>query len=106
MGAELPLLSLTGEGELVMSEAMVAEGAVVTTLTVDARALSILYMAGKGQGSRGGRKGGGSGQPGQQAPPPGPGRLIHKTSTTESQQAMDYQEQITQRPAWQVYQVG
>ncbi|MCY1081933.1 Tox-REase-5 domain-containing protein [Archangium lansingense] len=100
LGAELPVLSLTARGELVLGGAVVAVGT-----TMDLGALSILHMAGKG----GGRSGGASGKAGKgskTAPARGPGKWTYKKPTTESKQALDYQEQITGRPAWYVYMVG
>ncbi len=100
LGAELPVLSVTAEGELVLGGAVVAMGA-----TMDLGALSILHMAGKG----GGRSGGASGKAGkasQTAPAKNPGRWTYKKPTTESKRSLDYQEQVTGRPAWWVYMVG
>lgn len=105
LGAELPLLSLTARGELVVSGAVVAQGTVAVTLGVEAGALSVLSMAGSSQGHPGGAQGG-PGQAAQTAPSKGPGRWVYKTPTTESEQALEYQEQITGRPAWWVYKVG
>ncbi|MFY0571420.1 Tox-REase-5 domain-containing protein [Archangium lansingense] len=104
LGAELPVLSLTARGELVLGGAVVAAGT-TTTVGVDLGALSILHMAGKGQG----RSGGGSGKAGtasQTAPAKGPGRWTYKKPTTGSKRSLDYQEQVTGRPAWWVYMIG
>ncbi|MET0402911.1 MAG: Tox-REase-5 domain-containing protein, partial [Cystobacter sp.] len=62
---------------------------------------SILYMAGSRPttGWRGSRS---SGIPPQTR---GPGKWTYKTPTTESEQALAYQEQITGRPSWYVYEV-
>jgi hypothetical protein len=99
LGAEV--LSLTAEGELVLGRAL-AGGVVRTPGGAEAGALSVLHMAGGGSGHAGGAK-----------PPtrpssttPGPGRWVHKTPTTESEAALDYQEQVTGQPAWRVYEVG
>jgi hypothetical protein len=105
LGAELPVLSLTAEGELALSTVAVSEGAVTTTLGVGLGAPSILHMAGRGQGKTGGASGQ-AGKGGKTAPPKGPGKWTYKKPTTESEDALDYQEQVTGRPAWYVYMVG
>ena len=105
LGAELPVLSLTVRGELVLGGAVVAAGTTASTVTVDLGALSILHMAGRGQGSSGGPSGT-AGQSSQTASAQGPGKWTYKTSTTESKRSLEYQEQITGRPAWYVYMVG
>ena len=67
-------------------------------------ALSILHMASSGQGN----SGNGGAQAGQSSQTPsrqGPGRWTYKTPTTESADALDYQEQITGQPAWRVYMI-
>jgi hypothetical protein len=88
-----------------VSGAVVAQGTVAVTLGVEAGALSVLSMAGSSQGHPGGAQGG-AGQTAQTTPSKGPGRWVYKTPTTESEQAREYQEQITGRPAWWVYLVG
>ncbi len=105
LGAELPVLSLTAEGEMVLSRAVVAGGTTATPVTLDLGALSILHMAGSGQGNTGGG-GGKAGPSTQTASAQGPGRWTYKKPTTESEQARDYQEQVTGRPAWYVYMIG
>ncbi|PTL82318.1 hypothetical protein DAT35_20005 [Vitiosangium sp. GDMCC 1.1324] len=105
LGAELPVLSLTAEGELALSRMVVSGSTVTTTLSVEVGALSILHMANRSQGNTGG----GSARAGKTSktpPPQGPGRWTYKTPTTESEQALDYQEQITGQPPWRVYMVG
>ena len=104
LGAELPVLSLTAQGEWVLGGTVVVAGAGMATLGVDLGALSILSMVGSGQGSSGGR--GARAGPAASATTKGPGRWVYKTPTTESEQARDYQEQVTGRPAWQVYVIG
>ena len=103
LGEGLPMLELSARGELVVSGAGVAGGTMAVPLGMDMGALSILAMAGSGPGSVGGGRGGASGQT---APVKGPGRWVYKTPTTESEQAREYQEQVTGRPAWWVYMVG
>ncbi|HEY0094003.1 MAG TPA: Tox-REase-5 domain-containing protein, partial [Archangium sp.] len=104
LGAELPVLSVTAEGELVLGGAVVATGS-TATVGLDLSALSILHMAGKGRGNTGSASGK-AGQSPQSAPARGPGRWTYKTPTTESKRSLDYQEQVTGRPAWWVYMVG
>ncbi|MFL5345812.1 MAG: Tox-REase-5 domain-containing protein [Hyalangium sp.] len=105
LGAELPVVSLTAEGELVLGGVVVAEGTTATTVSVDLGALSVLHMAGKGQGKSSGASGK-AGKPTPKASPRRPGQWTYKKPTTESQQALDFQEQITGRPAWYVYMIG
>ncbi|MGZ3461507.1 MAG: Tox-REase-5 domain-containing protein, partial [Archangium sp.] len=97
LGAELPVLSLTAEGELALGGVVVAEGTMTATRGVDLGALSILHMASSSPGKSGGASGK-TGKADKTAPPKGPGRWTYKTPTTESEQALDYQEQITGRP--------
>jgi hypothetical protein len=105
LGAELPVLSLTAEGELVLGGAVVAAGTKATVGT-DLSALSILYMAGKGRGNNTGGASGKAGKASQTAPARSPGRWTYKKPTTESKRSLDYQEQVTGRPAWWVYMIG
>jgi hypothetical protein len=100
LGAELPVLSVTARGELMLGGAVVAVGA-----TMDLSALSILHMAGKGQGRSGGASGK-AGQGSKAGPAKNPGRWTYKKPTTGSKRSLDYQEQVTGRPAWWVYMVG
>jgi hypothetical protein len=105
LGARLPGLSLTARGELVLSGAVVVQGTATTTVVVDLGALSILHMASGGQGNSGGASGP-SGPPTQATSAQGPGKWTYKKPTTESERSLEYQEQITGRPAWYVYMVG
>ncbi|MCY1081929.1 Tox-REase-5 domain-containing protein [Archangium lansingense] len=100
LGAELPVLSLTARGELVLDGAVVAAGT-----TMDLGALSILHMAGKGHGRSGGASGK-AGKASKTAPAKSPGRWTYKKPTTGSKRSLDYQEQVTGRPAWWVYMIG
>ncbi|WNG63103.1 hypothetical protein F0U59_45510 [Archangium gephyra] len=104
LGADLPALSLTARGELVLGEAVVAGSA--GTVGVDLGAFSILHMAGKGRGNRTGGASGKAGKASQTAPARGPGRWTYKKPTNESKRSQDYQEQVTGRPAWWVYMIG
>ncbi|MFE8605746.1 Tox-REase-5 domain-containing protein [Archangium violaceum] len=101
LGADLPVLSLTARGELVLGGAMVA-----STVGVDLSALSILHMAGKGRGSNTGGANGKAGKGSKTAPARSPGRWTYKKPTNESKRSQDYQEQVTGRPAWWVYMIG
>jgi len=105
LGAELPVLSLTSGGELALDGVVVAGGTMTASLGVDLGALSILHMASSSPGKSGGASGK-AGKANKTAPPRGPGQWTYKKPTTESKQALDYQEQITGRPAWYVYMVG
>jgi hypothetical protein len=104
LGARLPMLSLTARGELVLGGAGVVEGTAATAVAVDLSALSILHMASGGQGNSGGTSGP-SGPPTQATSAQGPGKWTYKKPTTESERSLEYQEQITGRPAWYVYSV-
>jgi Restriction endonuclease fold toxin 5 len=106
LGAELPVLSLTAGGELVLGRVVVTEGTAATAVSVDLGALTVLHMAGKGQGKSGGASGKAGKPSPKKAPPKGPGQWTYKKPTNESPRSQDYQEQITGRPAWYVYMVG
>ncbi|WP_395841251.1 Tox-REase-5 domain-containing protein [Cystobacter fuscus] len=105
LGAELPVLSLTARGELALGGAVVVGGAASTTGGMALGNLSLLHMAGKRQGGTGGASGK-KGKSSQTTVAKGPGKWTYKKPTTESQQAREYQEQITGRPAWWVYMIG
>jgi hypothetical protein len=105
LGARLPMLSLSARGELVLGGAVVVEGTAATALAVDLGALSILHMASGGQGNSGAASGN-AGQPPKDSSAQGPGRWTYKKPTTHSKDSLDYQEQVTGRPAWWVYMVG
>lgn len=97
-GAELQVLSISAKGELTLSRVVVAGGTATTTLGMELGSLSILHMAGRSQG----KTGGGSGKT---TPPQSPGRWKYKTPTTQSRDALDFQEQVTSQPAWRVYEI-
>ena len=102
LGAELPVLSLSARGEMVLGRGVAVGGS--TSVGVELGASSILHMAGgSGYTASGRSKAGGSSHP---ASGRGPGKWKYKTPTTESTQALDYQEQITGQPAWRVYMIG
>ncbi|HZI03206.1 MAG TPA: Tox-REase-5 domain-containing protein [Archangium sp.] len=103
-GAELSVLSLTAEGELVLGRVRVAAGTTTTSLGMDLGALSVLHMAGAGEGDTGGASGKEE-KSTKTAPAQGPGRWTYKKPTTESKRSLDYQEQVTGRPAWWVYMI-
>ena len=105
LGAELPVLSLTARGEMVLGGAVVTGGATSTTAAMGVGVPSVLHMAGRGQGSTGS----GSGKAGKStrsASAGGPGKWTYKKPTTRSKDSLDYQEQVTGRPAWWVYMIG
>ena len=104
LGARLPGLSLTAQGELVLGGTLVVEGTATTAVAVDLGALSLLHMASGGQGNSGGTSGP-SGPPTQATSAQGPGKWTYKKPTTESESSLEYQEQITGRPAWYVYMI-
>ncbi|ATB37855.1 hypothetical protein CYFUS_003280 [Cystobacter fuscus] len=103
LGAALPELSLTARGEMVVGGVVVG-GTMSTTVGMDLGAFSVLHMAARSPGRTSGA-GAKAGKSTQTAAAKGPGKWTHKTPTTESTQALDYQEQVTQRPAWYVYMV-
>ncbi|WP_304528735.1 Tox-REase-5 domain-containing protein [Archangium sp. Cb G35] len=100
LGAEVPVLSLTARGELVFGESVA-----VGTAGVDLGAFSILHMAGRGRGE-GGDTSDKTKKNSKTAPARSPGRWTYKKPTTESKRSLDYQEQVTGRPAWWVYMIG
>src|SRR6218665_289648 len=105
LGAELPVLSLSARGEMVLGGAVVTGGATSTTAAMGVGVPSVLHMAGRGQGSTGS----GSGKAGKStrsASAGGPGEWTYKKPTTRSKDSLDYQEQVTGRPAWWVYMIG
>jgi hypothetical protein len=105
MGGLGTVLAVTAEGLLEMRTVVVAGGTMTTTLGVELGALSILHMSGSGQGNTGGGSAN-AGTASNPAPTHGPGRWTYKTPTTDSEDALDYQEQVTGQPAWRVYMIG
>ncbi|WP_075207641.1 Tox-REase-5 domain-containing protein, partial [Archangium violaceum] len=103
LGSEVPVLSLTARGELVLGEAVVAGPA--GTVGVDLGAFSILHMAGRGRGRSGGTSDK-TEKDSKKTPARNPGRWTYKKPTNESNRSQDYQEQVTGRPAWWVYMIG
>ncbi|WNG62489.1 hypothetical protein F0U59_05910 [Archangium gephyra] len=103
LGADLPGLSLTARGELVLGEAVVAGSA--GTVGLDLGAFSILHMAGRGRGRSGGTSDK-TEKDSKSASAREPGRWTYKKPTNESKRSQDYQEQVTGRPAWWVYMIG
>ncbi|WNG62545.1 hypothetical protein F0U59_08875 [Archangium gephyra] len=100
LGAEVPVLSLTARGELVLGGAVVA-----STAGIELGAFSILHMAGRSRGASGGTSDK-TEKDSKTAPARDPGRWTYKKPTTESKRSLDYQEQVTGRPAWWVYMIG
>jgi hypothetical protein len=102
LGAEL---SLTAQGELMLGRVVVTGGAATTSVAMDLGALSLLHMAARGQANSGGASGK-KGTSSQTAATQGPGKWTYKKPTTQSKNSLDYQEQVTGRPAWWVYMIG
>jgi hypothetical protein len=100
LGAELPVLSVSAEGLLVVRTVVVPAGTVTTTLGAEVGAVSILHMASSNQGDTG------NDETKKTASTAEPGRWVHKTPTTRSDDALGYQEQVTGQPAWRVYKIG
>jgi hypothetical protein len=102
LGAEA--LSLSAGGELVLGAVAVTEGMALGAVGPGLGALSIVHMEGNGPGA----PGGGGNQTKRPPPVPArePGRWMYKKPTTRSDGALDYQEQVTGRPAWWVYMIG
>ena len=101
LGAELPVVSLSSEGQLAMSLARVPVGTMTTAMGVGVLVGPLLPMASQNSDDSGG-KGGKGGPP---PPPKPPGRWVYKTPTTDSQDALRYQEQITGQPPSRVYMI-
>jgi hypothetical protein len=97
LGAQLPVLSLTARGELMLGGVAVAGVATTSTVGMDWGALSILHMA-RGPANPGGASGKARTSSGTTSGK-GPGKWTYKKPTTESKQALDYQEQVTGRPS-------
>jgi hypothetical protein len=98
-GLGVPVLSLSGEGALVLRMAAVPAAQAVTAVGTGASAVYILHTATLMVGSAGG--GSGSGGP---PPPGGPGKWVQKAEGM-SEDALHYQVQVTGTPAGWVYRV-
>ncbi|KFA88597.1 Tox-REase-5 domain-containing protein, partial [Archangium violaceum] len=63
---------------------------------------------GRGSSNTGGASGkvGKGAKDSRTAPARDPGRWTYKNPTNESKRSLDYQEQVTGRPAWWVYMIG
>ncbi|MBM7115485.1 hypothetical protein I3V78_18175 [Archangium primigenium] len=94
-------VTLTARGELVWAEGLAVQGA-----TGAVGLPSVLHMAGRGRGHADGSGSPGDGTPGESAPAKVPGKWTYKKPTTRSRDSLEYQEQVTGRPAWWVYMVG
>jgi hypothetical protein len=99
----VPLLSLSGDGALVLRMVAVPAGQAVTVVGSGISAVYVLHMANAGAGAVGG---GGNGSNGRSGPPPpgGPGKWVQKTEGM-SEDAMRYQVQVTGTPKGWVYRV-
>jgi hypothetical protein len=98
-GLSVPVLSLSGEGALVLRMAAVPAGQAITAVGTGASAVYILHTANMMVGPAGG----GSGSSG---PPPqgGPGKWIQKAEGM-SEDALHYQVQVSGTPAGWIYRV-
>lgn len=98
-GLGVPVLSLSGEGALVLRMAAVPAGQVVTAVGTGASAVYVLHTATMMVGTAGG--GSSSGGP---PPPGGPGKWVQKAEGM-SEDALRYQVEVTGTPAGWVYRV-
>jgi hypothetical protein len=100
----VPVLSLSGDGVLVLRMVAVPTGQAVTVVGTGISASYILHMASVGAGAAGG--GGGNASSGRSKPPPpsGPGKWVQKAEGM-SKDAMRYQVQVTGTPKGWVYRV-
>jgi hypothetical protein len=101
-GLGVPVLSLSGEGALILRMAAVPVGQAVTAVGTGASAVYILHTATMMVGAAGG--GGESESNGGPPPPGGPGKWIQKAEGM-SEEALRYQVQVTGSPAGWVYRV-
>jgi hypothetical protein len=99
----VPVLSLSGDGALVLRMVAVPAGQAVTVVGSGISAAYVLHMANMGAGAAGG---GGNGSNGRGGPPPpgGPGKWVQKAEGM-SDDAMRYQVQVTGTPKGWVYRV-
>jgi hypothetical protein len=99
----VPVLSLSGEGALVLRMVAVPAGRAVTVVGTGLSAVYVLHVASVGAGAAGG---GGSGSSGSGGPPPagGPGKWVQKAEGM-SESARRYQVQVTGTPPGWVYRV-
>jgi hypothetical protein len=99
----LPVLSLSGEGALVLRMVAVPAGQIVTAVGSGVSAVYVLHMANVGAGAAGG---GGSSANSKGSPPPpgGPGQWAQKNEGM-SEEARRYQVQVTGTPPGWVYRV-
>jgi hypothetical protein len=98
-GLGVPVLSLSGEGALVLRMAAVPAGQAVTAVGTGASAVYVLHTATMMVGAAGGGSGS-SGPP----PPGGPGKWVQKAEGM-SEEALRYQAQVTGAPAGWIYRV-
>jgi hypothetical protein len=91
-GARLPVLTLSARGALAVETVTVPAGALVTPVGAGAGAVYV-FMAQKGRGEG----------PKAPAPQKEPGTWKRKKPTNRSESATGYQEQISGRPASEVY---
>ncbi len=99
----VPVLSLSGDGALVLRMVAVPAGQAVTVIGSGLSAVYVLHMASVSAGAAGGSGGGSNGRGGP-PPPGGPGKWVQKTEGM-SEDAMRYQVQATGTPQGWVYRV-
>ncbi|MGZ3460017.1 MAG: Tox-REase-5 domain-containing protein [Archangium sp.] len=90
LGAQLPVLTVTADGLLMVRTVAVSAGAVTTTLETSVGAVAILHMASSGGGNW--------------PPTGGPGRWVEDTSKM-SERSRAYQAQVTKAPNGWAYEV-
>jgi hypothetical protein len=100
----VPVLSLSGDGALVLRMVAVPAGQAVTVVGSGISAVYVLHMASVGAGTS--RGGGGNSSSGRSGPPPpgGPGSWVQKAEGM-SEDALRYQIQVTGTPKGWVYRV-
>jgi hypothetical protein len=100
----VPVLSLSGDGALVLRMVAVPAGQAVTVVGSGVSAVYVLHMASVGAGTSGG--GGDNSSSGRSGPPPpgGPGSWVQKAEAM-SEAALRYQTQVTGTPKGWVYRV-
>ncbi len=101
----VPVLSLSGDGALVLRMVAVPAGQAVTVVGSGISAVYVLHVTSVGAGVAGGGSGNGSSGRGGPLPPGGPSKWVQKAEGM-SEEAMRYQIQITGTPKGWVYRVS
>ena len=100
MGAEL---LLTARGELVLGRSVGVAGSAARAWGLGTP--SIVHLAGRASSDKADSASAGAEDSFGTTVARSPGRWTYKKPTTQSLEALDYQEQVTGRPAWWVYMV-